>query len=309
MRRAWVFQERRMSSRMVHFTNAQLVWECRRCVNGEDGTIVHKGLVEDETRPSNADDYMSRIAVWQQTVTEYSGLELSFEKDRLPAIAAIVMEELRFRPADTYIAGMWKQTLLHDLLWWRYPPSQHMPDLGGRPDRSCPSWSWASVKGLVFYDTFLPLASFQIVDVSFTPKGPLHMGGYHEAAIILKGPLDEAFLGPYVHWSRFRQMQGRRASDSGVGAYGTFADFDFLNGMMSPSPEEKFFFLFVGTNEDGRCYGLVLKQRHGSDFERVGLCYCSGLRESDSSGRQPFELQPSVKTYFDNLPVQEVRVL
>ena len=37
LQRAWVYQERRMSTRIVHFTNTQLVWKCRSLVEAENG--------------------------------------------------------------------------------------------------------------------------------------------------------------------------------------------------------------------------------------------------------------------------------
>ena len=54
---------------------------------------------------------------WHKLVNMYSGLDLTYASDRLPAIAAIVEREMRLRLDDVYIAGMWKKSLLSDLAW------------------------------------------------------------------------------------------------------------------------------------------------------------------------------------------------
>jgi len=112
LQRAWMYQERRLSARVVHFTNTQLVWECKSLRQSENG--LHYRTVYDFAESG-----------WQSMVHEYSGLRLTFEEDRLPAIAAIVDDEMKVRPNGTYIAGMWRETLLTDLTWHRYPDPKH----------------------------------------------------------------------------------------------------------------------------------------------------------------------------------------
>lgn len=48
-------------------------------------------------------------------VEEYSCLHLTFSKDRLPALAAIVQRMMVTRRDDLYIAGMWQSSVLQDL--------------------------------------------------------------------------------------------------------------------------------------------------------------------------------------------------
>lgn len=77
---------------------------------------------------------------WQQTIEEYCKLQLTYEKDRLPAIAALADRMSRVREAnDAYVAGMWKNSILSDM-WWRRSGG----DLKPRTERMAPSWSWAS---------------------------------------------------------------------------------------------------------------------------------------------------------------------
>ena len=66
---------------------------------------------------------------WMRTVSIYSRIRLTFESDRLPALAGIAQivtslsgDVLR----GEYLAGMWKCTLVFHLLW-----SRGAPGLGG----------------------------------------------------------------------------------------------------------------------------------------------------------------------------------
>ncbi|KAH6621849.1 tol protein, partial [Boeremia exigua] len=187
LRRAWVYQEKRMSRRMVHFTSEQLMWECQHYITWENGVTKEKRQTHGTVQLPDAILPTSRIRAWQETVEEYSGLELTFEDDRLPAIAALAKQEMERRPDDTYLTGMWKDTLIEDLVWYRFDRTL-IADSGQRPTQPRPSWSWPSVKGKVIFRTHHPLPSAKIVDLSFTPDGPPQLGGYSEASIILRGP-------------------------------------------------------------------------------------------------------------------------
>lgn len=47
MTRAWVFQERTVSSRFVQFTETQLLWECHSMMKSESGDIDQDWTHED----------------------------------------------------------------------------------------------------------------------------------------------------------------------------------------------------------------------------------------------------------------------
>jgi hypothetical protein len=159
LRRAWVHQERCLSARMVHFTSKQLVRECKALKQGENGLTYHT-------------IYDGVASTWQSNVNEYFGLHLTFEEDRLTAIAAIVEDEMKLRPDDVYVAGMWKNTLPDDLMWQRYSGFVHP-----RLSRAGPSWSLVSTEADVFFrEIDERLASVNIMEVIFTPKEPARMG-------------------------------------------------------------------------------------------------------------------------------------
>lgn len=129
LRRAWVFQERRLSPRVLHFSANQLVWECRSTQQSVTGDINDNWTEPDWHLPFESDsfeeaEYPFRYPyddtgnAWQRVVSEYSHLKLTYASDRLPAIAAIVERTMRARKDDNYIAGMWESSLLVDFAWY-----------------------------------------------------------------------------------------------------------------------------------------------------------------------------------------------
>ncbi|KAK1842595.1 het domain-containing protein [Colletotrichum chrysophilum] len=178
-RRAWVYQERLLSARVVHFAGAEVNWECNSARNCECGQIssgasvlpdkIHfagslaelngkfKGKRRElaEATSDTTDiktDYSKfsscllqspqwgqSVKAWRQAVKQYAQLNLTFSKDRFPALAGIAkMWNPQYQ--DQYFAGLWRDSLHLDLLWLVYKP-------GRRPDDwRAPTWSWASLE-------------------------------------------------------------------------------------------------------------------------------------------------------------------
>lgn len=110
--RAWVFQERLLAPRMLYFSHNELVWECL-----EDGKC-QCGRYQQYTNPKMQNWTSSKS--WRRAVELYTSLELTMEKDRLPALYGFA----NFYASATgvsidydYFSGLWKQSLLQDLLW------------------------------------------------------------------------------------------------------------------------------------------------------------------------------------------------
>lgn len=116
----------------------------------------------------------NRIA-WQQAVTMYCRRKLSFASDKLPALSGVA--EL-FYPilGGKYLAGLWTETLLLDLLWKR--TGQPRP----RPEKyRAPSWSWAAMDGEVEAYYLDPAI------ISFTTESySLRMAGILEESVKLE---------------------------------------------------------------------------------------------------------------------------
>ncbi len=186
LRRAWVYQERLLSTRMLYCIQQEVVWECM-----EEIICECKG----QDMPSD-----KRLTWWHRLIEDYSALDMTFEKDKLPALSGVASRR-HLETGYDYLAGLWKQTLVTDLLWsvkWKSTAhsdgqqgaattvsvvqagfTAHSPEtykkslateervvhneetvkvvtswvLGDRPAVwRAPTWSWASVSAKVSYD-------------------------------------------------------------------------------------------------------------------------------------------------------------
>lgn len=174
--RAWVFQERSLSARVVHFGPKELLWECmttRTCectawpeyADGARTMVFDKPYMMLEKIP---DGYIGTSLTsveewkWRRVVEQFTAKMLTIDRDRLVALAGVA----KFLQRDCdYLAGLWNDdSLLADLLWHvraKDPdeivrPSETTPwrFLGQRSNSHesiAPSWSWASVSNPVAF--------------------------------------------------------------------------------------------------------------------------------------------------------------
>jgi hypothetical protein len=151
--RAWFFQERYLSRRVLHFRGKKgLWWECM-----QGSQRVGLFFTNSSLRAPNNKDMIAKwrdltrkdaCAVWHKLIGEYSSMSLTFAKDRLPAISGLVAEFQSVWNVE-YVTGLWRDTLIQDMLW-RYienPKRQRPP----RRAAKAPTWSWGSVDGRCAY--------------------------------------------------------------------------------------------------------------------------------------------------------------
>ena len=89
--RAWCFQERNLSSRVVHFAADELYWECMTTLTCECSNISHqvsgfwpmkrKLLVLKQPLAPWDEVQMTPQRQWRQIVEEYSAKKLSYPTD------------------------------------------------------------------------------------------------------------------------------------------------------------------------------------------------------------------------------------
>jgi hypothetical protein len=157
--RAWVYQERLLSARVLHFGPQELSWECNQaliCECGYTNSSQAKGMSRDPKSMLSKllQNYvfntgLPRIqSLWRRIVSDYSALKLTKYSDRLHAIAGLAKSLGHYRkpspPLPLYAYGIWTDSAIADLLW-------HTPQ-PGRPDKlAAPSWSWAAVNTRVIH--------------------------------------------------------------------------------------------------------------------------------------------------------------
>jgi hypothetical protein len=170
--RAWVAQERFLSPRILHFTQALLFWECHTSFRSEDHTISDidqefigpswlKRLVTDirlagadiEFTPNithNSDGTKMTTSrklyqSWCVFIKHYTRCYLTKNSDILVALVGIA-DEVGHAMSDCLVAGLYKKRFVQELCWRSYQ-GRHPPQ---RPTVwRAPSWSWASMIGCI----------------------------------------------------------------------------------------------------------------------------------------------------------------
>lgn len=152
--RGWVFQEYFLAPRLLYFADHQLMWQCfekQKCEafpNGTSRQSFSKNLehllnisAEEGLRPGQMSIHTAEL--WMDLVGSYSRCRFTRPSDKLPAFDGIarIFQEVS---GDEYIAGMWKSRILDLLDWQVYKPTSRPADIN-----RAPSWSWASVDGLI----------------------------------------------------------------------------------------------------------------------------------------------------------------
>jgi hypothetical protein len=191
--RGWVYQERFLARRVVHFGQRQVGWECREL---EALEMLPKGIPQAYTmsyskkswlydRFTNSSTQAGRIpnlkwseewqlvvreysnlnwsSGWQHAVGEYSKCQLTMSDDKLIAFAGVANFISGFAQ-DCCVAGMLQNSLVYDLAWWRYSEHRQEPE-GSKPSSRAPSWSWASVDGEINFPSTLGLARVHFVKI------------------------------------------------------------------------------------------------------------------------------------------------
>jgi hypothetical protein len=190
--RGWTLQEAELSRRNIFFADRQLLWRCRELKGSAELPWAEEELsTNPDAKPwplcdGLQDDLTEGVFAevrlcWYRLVEEYSLRDLKYDSDKLTALAGLARDYQKNAPGADYAAGMWgpHHPLLHPsraigfpfmkdrerlklhtgmgaiaahctttLLW-------HSVDNKARryDDYVAPTWSWASIKGRISYDS------------------------------------------------------------------------------------------------------------------------------------------------------------
>jgi hypothetical protein len=144
-KRAWALQEKMLSSRLIAFTGAELQWTCRtlRACECHQNPYPSQPLFTALAETSGEEMIMKYSRTWSQVIEEYSTRKLTIQEDMLPALSGLA-RAFGNVTGFKYVGGLWKESLLYDLVWQRdiEPLVIHRTWLA-------PSFSWASAPGAV----------------------------------------------------------------------------------------------------------------------------------------------------------------
>lgn len=256
-KRAWCFQESRLSQRIAHFAVDEVLWDCTQsegdcqCQSGDGVLKIFNDWIGRGTTPQD------KLYCWLGVVSSYSARDLSFWTDRLPALSGLAKQFMvsdlqarnlanksmarksnglqaldlanqsmvkkpsrpqprnltkprlgkivladpdpsatgiaqNFNEIDlgTYLAGNWSNFLMTCLCWSAGPiPGRRLNTTAAYV---APSWSWASVSGVVSFA--VRDARSEIVSACCHPSGPDSTGQISGGELILKAKLLPARL-------------------------------------------------------------------------------------------------------------------
>ena len=152
--RGWVFQERLLSTRTLHFLPDELLWECR-CRFWCECTGVEADLYF-KTGSFQASQFSMALAqqdkdeiptLWLVLMQEYTKRLLTVSTDRLPALSGIAHLFHEFGVGE-YFAGLWGGHFYDYLLWQADHSiifnSNELASRSAFAQNTSPSWSWTS---------------------------------------------------------------------------------------------------------------------------------------------------------------------
>lgn len=306
-RRAWCYQEYLLSRRIITYNNDEMVFRCRLgstcqcqqrlCAPPNEIRMLYDPASFDKT---------DLLASWFEIVLNFSGREITFDSDRLAALAGIA-STLQKATGWTYIAGIWSTVALPCLAWLNVRPlSMHFDE----PKMDiAPTFSWASAPGQVFYNspvsmrpsdqitihTYVIRVCFNAIDRN--PFDRVAPGAFIE----LQGPVLEVgmIFDEYTStfWALYDDCKWKYHPDSPL----SFATLD--NKLVAARSKSmgsvdqlcrcSIWILFLASTFDKGSHldAIVLRklQTNSDDFERIGLLrdfqtslYCKGeWREAD----------------------------
>ena len=247
--RAWVLQEQILSLRTITFSKNLLIWRCPSLSTNEkyplgiphapdisvDSHRFLQCIVNGITSSMPTKPMSGSYNCWYNTVEEFTYRKLTYEEDRLPAIAGIA-ERFGRAVNDSYHSGLWRHDMIRGLLWRKWGIDSTCTSKSGR----IPSWSWASIKGRVRYSDLLsasgdasliPLSSLvDILDVSDPITCEDHpFGVTSRASLSLSGVLLAVMQDKHEDFGLVLVENGTRSSDKIGGFYPDIWDSDRQN--------------------------------------------------------------------------------
>jgi hypothetical protein len=73
---------------------------------------------------------------WNGILREYCSLDMTFHKDKLPALSGVAKLMQSLRKKEVYLAGPWKDLLHQGLCWYFEDPEQRY-----QSEWRAPTWS------------------------------------------------------------------------------------------------------------------------------------------------------------------------
>jgi hypothetical protein len=299
--RAWCFQERYLSTRLIHMTdNGLWLWECNSrtfCTLGTESlgrqpSMHHynprqtwQRLMNDESTVIDQSRVADILYQWHKIVEAYSRRTMTLEADKLPALSGLA-HKVHDVTKSHYLAGLWKDDLPRSLLWIRNQNTNVEQWRRPRVYRA-PSWSWCAIDGPVQLHSNLHQVQFRFLDAfmistNSDPMGKLEIG----SKICLSGRVRKFQVAAADSWKIGRSILDTagmtRLAGGSSSAYGILC-WD----IPSESAIQEIWCLAIGTDSYAQ-YGLALMPTTAQkdEFYRIGVVTLVGLEWSSTSDEE-----------------------
>nr|POE65068.1 hypothetical protein CFP56_34736 [Quercus suber] len=307
--RAWITQEFLLSRRILHFTQAQLIWSCSTINETENGEQVYefereslRRMLASSTMPRDLPEPdQSFYDDWNQIAKRYCSRELTYPSDKPIAIQGLA-DTLAQSSGLTYKHGIWLPKAggrlnLSQLFWYckfsaLVVESVTIEEVRAREAlrqpqclRALPSWSWTSTIGDIAFHTAARDALPIPATITLHDDDALMLRRTHLLAVtprrapdIVVGP-DSGTLPP-TFFSRAAHADGSMLLPSGLYYFGTFDEpIGWGSFILPPTPGAEVYCCAMSTNlpdaqgsSDG--VNVLLLQRRSTvsaNFVMVGV--------------------------------------
>ncbi|KIM97205.1 hypothetical protein OIDMADRAFT_57839 [Oidiodendron maius Zn] len=299
--RGWVYQEQVLAPRVIHFGRRQVFWECQVAAasqafpHGWIPTHAIQNLKRKISIPTTlqANSAPEKLYLqWQTAVRDYTHRNLTYDTDKLPALSGLA-EVFKHHLNDEYVAGLWKNNLLYDLLW------HGSGNFKETVSYLAPTWSWACIDGPITFpgigksDTkWRPIAYVRHVMVkplTSTVTGQLIGGHLRLSGFLIKPDIREFpnEIGRSLRSLRFNfrtkfTSDGPNADEQNMGFYPAAEGIGMVDLQMDPSIDNlreakdpilmPLFYNEAHDRDAGATQGLVLRRKDANSgcYTKIG---------------------------------------
>jgi hypothetical protein len=271
--RGWTLQETYLSRRKLKFLEHNIIWDCQKHTIKENDcnrlqVFARDAELIEELYPKVRNKFLPVYEGWYTMIERYSGRQLSFHFDRLPALSGLATLVANHRSGN-YMAGIWWEDAVYGICWERKGRYFKKPDC-----YIAPSWSWASVLGPLDFPTpsssileLFPLNTVLFKDYDIRYRGCNHFGQVDSGWIRIEAP-----LASFASMAPEKGKYGRRSGSfviSGVQAtkVDAIASFDFQEDETEDLAHLRLLFLLrsewdsesMASRDDDDFFGIVVK--------------------------------------------------
>lgn len=186
--RGWAFQERLLSTRILHFTPLELIFECKNDFHCECSSMRKESI----TAPIFScftSKYVDLPNTWQKLVATYKTQQLTKRSDTFPALSGLAkaISDRAGASLGPYCAGLWGN-YLHDGLCWSVAGEAEIDEEDTDEKYIAPSWSWASICGRVTWhggENYEKDDKFELLSLNCVAKGHNLLGELKQGSSIV----------------------------------------------------------------------------------------------------------------------------